>query len=380
MMFQRVHKAARKRMNVHYREHGAVRLSRAVLLLHIQCVLIVVLALIVGVVLFYTGKDKQSFYLTLVLALLFMTVTAAVFNFIGRFSLALAMTGLILYAGPWASAIFERTVHSGDLIPIIYIIVPTPVCALLLSGRTMTLLGALQCVAFGALVLTDPAHAFYNWPSLICFVFLMTVLGATTSHVARLQYDESILVQEKLAKSEARLTDLSRHDELTGLFNRRHMEDALAALVGRQNQCFGVAMLDIDNYKAINDMHGHACGDALIREIAKVIAGVLLPAEAAFRYGGDEFLITLACTDCTALRARGEALRSAIEKTRFQCPEADEIAITASVGVSLFPACGRDRDAVLRAADRALYTAKHSGKNRVVTCEMLCDAPIVAEI
>lgn len=369
-----MHEAARKRIERSYRDHGAVRLSRAVLLVHLQVVLIALAALCVAVVIAYTEKRGKAFYLPLTSLSLLAVAAAARLNFAGRYSLALAITVAAMHVGPWSSIVYERIVHSGDLIPIIYVILPTQVCALLLSGRAMTALGIFQFALFAATVVTEPARDDYNWVSLVCFALFALALGTVTSHVIRRQYDKTVRMKEALEKSDQRLTELSLHDALTGLFNRRHMEDVLAALIDGENARFGVAILDVDDYKTVNDRFGHGCGDEIIRKIADTLVGALAPGEVAFRYGGDEFLITLAGGDVAAVQARGEAVRRAIEEARYACLGADQVPITASVGVSFFPLCGSDRDAVLRAADRALYAAKRTGKNRVVTCVTLDEA------
>lgn len=348
--------------------------SRAVLLLQLQVVLVVLVALAVAVVFVYTPMDCKSFYLALTSLTLAAILLGGYLNLLGRYVFALTVTVAVMCVSPWASIIYERIVHSGDLIPAIYVIIPAQISALFLSANLMAGLGLIQSGLFLALVLTDSARDNYNWPSLVFFVLFAAALGSFTSLLISRQHKRAIRMQEALRESERKLTDISAHDALTGLFNRRRMEDVLAALIGTQDARFGVAMLDVDNYKGVNDKYGHACGDELIREIACTIVGALAPGECAFRYGGDEFLLTLSGADIAAAKARGDAVRETIEAARYVCLGGEQISITASIGVSFFPVCGADRDAILRDADRALYAAKHSGKNRVVTSPMLQNA------
>ena len=350
-----------------YGDHGAEKRSRAVLLLHIQVVLAVLVALTVAVVFVYTKMDDKAFYLALTTATLAAFLLGGYLSLSGRYTCALAVTVSAIYVSPWASIIYERIVHSGDLIPAIYVIIPAQISALFLSASLMACLGLIQSGLFFMLVLTDASRDNYNWLSLVLFVLFAAALGSFTSQMISRQHNKAIRMQEALRESERQLIEISAHDALTGLYNRRRMEDVLAALIGKPDARFGIAMLDVDNYKAVNDRYGHACGDDLIREIADTIAGALAPSESAFRYGGDEFLITFPGADIAGAKERGEAVRRAIEAARYVCLGDERIPITASVGVSFFPICGADRDAVLRDADRALYTAKHCGKNRVVT-------------
>ncbi len=369
-----VHEAAKKRMEMCYGDHGAEKKSRAVLLLHLQVVLSALVALSVAVVFAYTPMDCKAFYLALTSLTLGVILLGGYLNLSGRYAFALTLTVAAMCVSPWVSIIHERIVHSGDLIPTVYVIIPAQISALFLSAAMMAGLGLVQSVLFLTLVLTDAARDNYNWPSLVCFVLFAAALGSFTSQMISRQHNKAIRMQEALRESERKLTEISVHDALTGLYNRRRMEDVLAALIGKPDARFGVAMLDVDDYKGVNDKYGHACGDDLIREIAGTIVGALAPGECAFRYGGDEFLITLSGADIAAAKARGEAVRETIEATRYVCLDNEWIPITASVGVSFFPVCGADRDAILRDADRALYTAKHSGKNRVVTSGMLQNA------
>jgi diguanylate cyclase (GGDEF)-like protein len=367
-----VHKAVEKRFKANYGDCGAVVLSRAVLLLHLQIVLNFLSALTVLFVLFYTGSRDRIFYLALTSLTLLAAAGGTRANFAGMYRPALAFTVFVMLISPWTSIVYERIVNSSDILPMVYVIIPVQVGALFLSARAMIAIGLIQSGGFLAMLLTNPARGGYNWGSLLCFVLFATALGAITGYIIRRQYDKAVQMKVALEESERQLEDISRRDALTGLYNRRHMEEALAELVGREPR-FGVAMLDVDDYKAVNDKYGHACGDEIIRKIADVIASTLAPGDVAFRYGGDEFLITLAGADAEAAVARGEAVRQAVEGARFVCPGAGRVGITVSMGVSFFPDCGVDRAAVLRAADRALYAAKHCGKNRVMTCAMLED-------
>jgi diguanylate cyclase (GGDEF)-like protein len=162
-----------------------------------------------------------------------------------------------------------------------------------------------------------------------------------------------------------KLRTQSLRDPLTGLYNRRYMEDALeryVSLAERSGAATSVIMLDLDHFKALNDKHGHAKGDAVLRDVAAQLVGGLRPTDVVCRYGGEELLVIL--PDCGAEDAclRAEALRSRIEGLS----EVHDAAISASFGVSSIPEISTSAADLIPMADNALYSAKQQGRNRVV--------------
>jgi two-component system cell cycle response regulator len=155
-------------------------------------------------------------------------------------------------------------------------------------------------------------------------------------------------------------------DALTGLYNRRYMESHLASLLaqGRADRPLSLLMIDIDNFKPINDTHGHAVGDEVLREFAHRIGRSIRGIDLAARYGGEEFVVIMPDTQLPAAHGIAERLRLAIAEENFSIPGgAAGIRVTASIGVS---GPGGDAGAMLKRADEALYEAKRSGRNRVV--------------
>ncbi|HAA46086.1 MAG: PAS/PAC sensor-containing diguanylate cyclase [Halomonas sp. 54_146] len=156
----------------------------------------------------------------------------------------------------------------------------------------------------------------------------------------------------------------ARSDPLTGLPNRRHFDLALQerlarVAVNRHSDIFSVAILDIDHFKPINDLHGHGVGDQVLQQLAKLLASQLRGRDIAARIGGEEFALLMPETSldeaCNAL----ERLRRAIETYRWQ-----PVPITASLGVTGYLP-GDTSESIMARADRALYTAKHLGRNHV---------------
>jgi diguanylate cyclase len=161
-----------------------------------------------------------------------------------------------------------------------------------------------------------------------------------------------------------RLRTQALRDSLTGLYNRRFMEDALerhADQASRAQSPLSLIMIDLDHFKKLNDEHGHAMGDAVLASAASSILGAIRPCDIACRYGGEELLVLLPDCSLESAMAKAEVLRKAIERLS----EVHAIPISASFGVSTIPETSRPEN-VLADADRALYAAKREGRNRVV--------------
>ena len=173
--------------------------------------------------------------------------------------------------------------------------------------------------------------------------------------------------EEALQRSNARLSEQVVLDPLTGLFNRRHLEDAL------QRQAFegidggkpiGLMMIDIDLFKRINDELGHAAGDAVLVTIAQCLQSFVRGTDLLCRYGGEEFALLLGAGSATALRDRADELRDAVQWLDVDCGGIPW-KVTISIGMAMHPGDGATWSEALRAADAALYRAKRSGRNRI---------------
>jgi diguanylate cyclase (GGDEF)-like protein len=159
-------------------------------------------------------------------------------------------------------------------------------------------------------------------------------------------------------------------DPLTGLYNRRQLEEGLHREVLRARRIgagVGVMAIDVDHFKRVNDTLGHEVGDIALRGIAEVLASCVREEDIACRAGGEEFVIILPGTGKTALRSRADALRKTIEQARIPAGDGT-LKLTVSIGLASFPSYGDSGQAVLRAADVALYKAKATGRNRVIMC------------
>lgn len=160
----------------------------------------------------------------------------------------------------------------------------------------------------------------------------------------------------------------SGSDPLTNVLNRRFLPSVIGReilIATREHSIFSVLLLDIDHFKAINDSHGHAGGDQVLRQFAEVVHQSCRSSDFVFRYGGEEFLVVLVDTAREAALAAAEKLGAEIRRHAFAIPEAGSLRITASIGVATFDG-HPDYAYLIDRADKALYQAKQAGRDRSV--------------
>ncbi len=166
----------------------------------------------------------------------------------------------------------------------------------------------------------------------------------------------------------AKLENQSIRDGLTRLFNRHFMAIALEREVHRalrSTSPLAVLMIDVDHFKAFNDAFGHEAGDTVLREVAECFRQSVRSEDVVCRYGGEEFIIILPETNEETAVERAELIRQAISKLRVQSKGETLRQISVSIGIAMYPAPARDATDLVRLADRALYDAKHAGRDRV---------------
>jgi diguanylate cyclase (GGDEF)-like protein len=157
-------------------------------------------------------------------------------------------------------------------------------------------------------------------------------------------------------------------DELTGLPNRRLFMRALTTEVARAKRArdtFSLVLIDLDDFKNVNDTFGHEAGDLVLREFADVLRHAMRESDVAARLGGEEFACLLPASDADGAHVMAERIRTDLETRAIALPDGRSVSITASLGSAAYPQ-EKTADALLRAADIALYRAKAEGKNRVV--------------
>jgi len=156
-------------------------------------------------------------------------------------------------------------------------------------------------------------------------------------------------------------------DELTGLSNHRRFQETLAGEIERARrfeQGLGLVMLDVDNFKQVNDTHGHQTGDRVLAEVAQVLRGQSREIDEPARYGGEELAVVLPGTDLEGAYNLAERVRRGIEDLAIPLPDGGAITVTASFGAAAIPESAHDHSSLVAAADAALYAAKRAGKNR----------------
>ena len=172
----------------------------------------------------------------------------------------------------------------------------------------------------------------------------------------------------RLRDGRAELERLSVTDDLTGLANRRHLDDALARELQRSERHarpFAVLMLDVDRFKVFNDTHGHPAGDAVLQRLAKILRDSAREVDTVARYGGEEFFLILPETSAAGAALMAERIRASTEAHHFAIDDgAADVSVTVSIGYAVFPEHGVTPDAMLEAADQALYRSKQGGRNR----------------
>jgi diguanylate cyclase (GGDEF)-like protein len=180
----------------------------------------------------------------------------------------------------------------------------------------------------------------------------------------------------------ANLREEAIRDSLTGLFNRRYLNEALNQKLSqaqRHQRTVGMILLDIDHFKHINDTYGHDAGDAVLRAIGTLLRTNLRAEDTACRFGGEELLLVLPeIVEGDALR-RSEELRQRINAMEITYGDIVLPRITVSMGIAIFPHHEQTHDRLMTAADQALYHAKATGRNRVCVAEQVrqrCEQPV----
>ncbi len=193
----------------------------------------------------------------------------------------------------------------------------------------------------------------------------LTTTGASALGTVSILRDVTAEIEEKRV-----LTEKIDRDGLSGLYNQTSFKRRVLDTIENpenKGRAFSVMMLDVDDFKKINDFRGHSTGDEVIRGIARELKLILRGEDIIARYGGEEFTVLLADTVAEQARIIAEKIRTSIYRRPFSSG-GDVFHVTVSIGVASFTVSGRENEACIMAADQAMYSSKRAGKNRVTAC------------
>lgn len=210
----------------------------------------------------------------------------------------------------------------------------------------------------------------------------MTTRTQLRLDAARLEFARTMANEAAMALENAKLYEEARaladHDPLTGFFNHRYLHERLGEEVvraGRSRRPVSLLMIDLDDFKLVNDTFGHLFGDRVLAWVAERIRSTLRVTDVAARYGGDEFAVILPDSDHAAAVHAGERIVAAFQAEAFQAEGRGPVPIGVSVGVATHPGDGRTAQELISAADGALYRGKRSGGCRIETVQSVAPAP-----
>lgn len=202
-------------------------------------------------------------------------------------------------------------------------------------------------------------------------------LSAALSRMALAVQDNTAKLEDAVRERTEQLRRVACLDPLTGIFNRRGFADAFAHRDA--SRAFGLLLLDIDKFKAINDTRGHGAGDAVICELARRVEAALAETDVCARWGGDEFVVLVRVGAAETLARRAAAILAAIRATNFTLPDGARLRLTTSIGGHEITA-GDTLDVAAQQADLALYAAKRAGRNRIVIGGATPGAPEAVQV
>lgn len=196
-------------------------------------------------------------------------------------------------------------------------------------------------------------------------------------------FAEQVALSIRSLQLREQLRELSIRDPLTGLLNRRHMEESLLRELSRATrtkQPLSVIMMDVDHFKNFNDTFGHEAGDHVLKEVGQLLQKSVRDSDIACRFGGEEFTLILPDADCETALEIGQRIRKAVKGLQLSLGRQPLGHITISAGISVFPTDGDTLQQLLSTADQALYEAKEKGRDRIegtcaVASEHTCEHP-----
>lgn len=306
-----------------------------------------------------------------------------------RLHLGIFIAGLILSASLWGTV--DSILMPTDPLEQTMIIV---VIAGVTAGGIQTLNSNLAaCFIYLSTIIlplcvwifmqNDFSYTLLGITIIVYFIFMIIASRRNHKLLATslyLQFENSALI-EKLSASNTQLLHASKslyeqstHDPLTGLFNRRYLDETLSRELQRtvrEKKPLCVAMLDLDFFKHFNDTHGHDAGDEILKFVAKLLQDTFRGSDINCRFGGEEFTVVLLNTDLSHAQLRLENFRKLVKNSKIYFQDRLLPGITVSVGLAEAPGQGITVQDIIHAADTALYTAKNTGRDRIECAEKI---------
>lgn len=337
--------------------------------LHISILLLMVCSLFFVLIVNLQNNPWRSTYVEPILGLLVLIIFAYGLNRTGHYYVSAGLTVACAVLGPWISMLMDSKILNGDFVPLTYVAISVLLSGILLPISITIILAAFQLAGLILVLLYTQATIPFNWPSFLGFIFISSAFSILSNIVSQHDLEQIDSQARQLAMSEAQLREQSIRDHLTGLFNRRYLEETLEREVqraARKQTPLGIVMLDIDRFKNINDTLGHIAGDTLLKGLGKLLQEQVRYADIACRYGGDEFILILPEASLEVTMERTEDLRNKVRQLHVEYKDKILESLTISVGVAVFPDHGFTGKEILEATDLALYQAKREGRDCVV--------------
>ena len=318
------------------------------------------------------SSPRRTVYLTLIYVLTVIIGLAYWLNRSGYYLSSAIATVLCAFAGPWGSILLDPLILKGDFVPLTFVTISVLLSSILLTPLVTILLAVCQLILLAFVPNFTAGLETLNWPSFLAFIFITSLLNIVANIISRSDMKQIDQQQKLLKISEAELREESVRDVLTGLYNRRYLEETLTRELkraARNEYSLGIIMIDIDHFKGINDSLGHAAGDAFLKEFGKLLKEQIRQYDIASRYGGEEFVLMMPEVTKELTRERAESLREKTKQLRVLYNEKILEPISISLGVAIYPEHGSTCEAILKSADDALYKAKSEGRDRVVVAD-----------
>lgn len=335
---------------------------RSHLLRYLHAFILALLASSLVIVLIAGPADTQQkrIYVLLILFLFVINGISMFFRARGHYYLAAAGVILMALFGPWGSYLLDPAVGNTDLFPLMYVTVPIMLSSLLLPLWITLVLSVSQLSALSMIIFSSEVYEKINWASCLTLVIIISVISIAVSYI----------ITEQVRQLKASTI----HDHLSGLFNRWYLDTTLEAKIHRSvhhGSSIGLIMIDIDDFKNLNDSYGHLAGDYVIRKVGSLLSDEVSLADTVCRYGGDEFAIIVPDTDEQKLGSQTLSVIELIRSTRFEYDKGPLPEIHVSAGYALYPLQAANRSDLISKADSALLEAKRMGKDQAAAYRKL---------